>query len=100
MIERAVIISRGGPLDFELAVTNSAPPPPSSKSQPGETGDKVGAEFLTEPEMLQRERENLAAVLDKANWKIKGADGAAELLGVKPTTLLSRMKKMGLGRPK
>jgi len=99
VIERAVIISRGGPLDFELAVTNSAPPPPSSKSQPGETGDKVGAEFLTEPEMLQRERENLAAVLDKANWKIKGADGAAELLGVKPTTLLSRIKKMGLKRP-
>ena len=100
VIERAVIISRGGPLDFELAVTNSAPPPPSSKSQPGETGDKVGAEFLTEPEMLQRERENLAAVLDKANWKIKGADGAAELLGVKPTTLLSRIKKMGLKRSK
>ena len=99
VIERAVIISRGGPLDFELAVANSAPPPPSSKSQPGETGDKVGAEFLTEPEMLQRERENLAAVLDKANWKIKGADGAAELLGVKPTTLLSRIKKMGLKRP-
>src|SRR5437867_9441942 len=100
VIERAVIISRGGPLDFELAVTNSAPPPPSSKSQPGETGDTVGAEFLTEPEMLQRERENLAAVLDKANWKIKGADGAAELLGVKPTTLLSRIKKMGLKRSK
>jgi transcriptional regulator with GAF, ATPase, and Fis domain len=100
VIERAVIISRGGPLDVELTVTNSALPPPSSKSQPGETGDKVGAEFLTEPEMLQRERENLAAVLAKANWKIKGADGAAELLGVKPTTLLSRMKKMGLKRSK
>ena len=100
MIERAVIISRGGPLDFDLAVTNSAPPPPSSKSQPGESGDKARHEFLTEAEMLLRERENLGAVLDKANWKIKGADGAAELLGVKPTTLLSRMKKMGLNRLK
>jgi DNA-binding NtrC family response regulator len=29
LIERAVIISRGGPLDFDLALTNSAPPPPS-----------------------------------------------------------------------
>jgi len=99
VIERAVIISRGGPLDFELAVTNSAPSPSSSKSQPEEPGDKAGPEFLTETEMLRRERENLAAVLDKANWKIKGADGAAELLGVKPTTLLSRIKKMGLKRP-
>lgn len=48
--------------------------------------------------MLRRERENLMVVLDKAGWKIKGADGAAELLGVKPTTRLSRMKKMGLKR--
>jgi transcriptional regulator with GAF, ATPase, and Fis domain len=100
VIERAVIISRGGPLDFDLAVTNPAPSPSSSKSQAGEPGDKAGPEFLTETEMLRRERQNLAAVLEKANWKIKGADGAAELLGVKPTTLLSRMKKMGLGRPK
>jgi len=99
VIERAVIISRGGPLDFDLPVTNSAPLPPSSKSQPGEPGDKAGPQFLTETEMLLRERENLGAVLEKANWKIKGADGAAELLGVKPTTLLSRMKKMGLSRP-
>lgn len=49
--------------------------------------------------MLRRKRANLIAVLDQAGWKIKGPDGAAELLGVKPTTLLSRMKKMGLKRP-
>jgi len=48
--------------------------------------------------MLRRERENLRVALEKAGWKIKGADGAAELLGIKPTTLLSRMKKMGLNR--
>jgi len=46
--------------------------------------------------MRQRERENLSTVLDKTGWKIKGADGAAELLGVKATTLLSRLKSMGL----
>jgi transcriptional regulator with GAF, ATPase, and Fis domain len=49
--------------------------------------------------MMQRERENLLAVLNKAGWKIKGADGAAELLGVKPTTLVSRLKKLRLKRP-
>ena len=48
--------------------------------------------------MLRRERDNLLVVLEKTGWKIKGADGAAELLGVKPTTLLSRIKKMGLRR--
>ena len=55
-------------------------------------------EFLTEPEIQRRERENLRIVLQKTGWKIKGADGAAELLGVKPTTLISRIKKMGLKR--
>ncbi len=49
--------------------------------------------------MLLRERENLLVVLQKTDWKIKGVNGAAELLGVKPTTLLSRMKKMGIKRP-
>jgi transcriptional regulator with GAF, ATPase, and Fis domain len=46
----------------------------------------------------RRERENVCAVLQKAGWKIRGINGAAELLGVKPTTLISRMEKMGLKR--
>jgi transcriptional regulator with GAF, ATPase, and Fis domain len=45
------------------------------------------------------ECENLFAALWKTNLKIKGADGAAELLGVKLATLLTRMKKTGLKRP-
>jgi len=48
--------------------------------------------------MRRRERENLFAVLRKTGWKIKGVDGAAELLGVKPTTRISRIEKMGLKR--
>jgi formate hydrogenlyase transcriptional activator len=96
VIERAVILARGGVLYFDLPVNDSTPMPPSPKPRPG---DQAGPAFLTEAEMLRRERENLIAVLERAQWKIKGAEGAAELLGVKPTTLLSRMKKMGLKRP-
>ena len=55
-------------------------------------------EFLTELEIQRRERENLWIILQKTGWKIKGADGAAELLGIKPTTMTSRIKKMGLTR--
>jgi transcriptional regulator with GAF, ATPase, and Fis domain len=62
------------------------------------TAERSEPEFLTEPEIQRRERENLRTVLNKTGWKIKGADGAAELLGVKPTTLISRIKKMGLKR--
>jgi transcriptional regulator with GAF, ATPase, and Fis domain len=96
VIERAVILARGGPLHFDLPVTDAAPAPPSSRTPPG---DSSGPEFLTEAEMQQRERDNLRVVLERAGWKIKGPDGAAELMGVKPTTLLSRMKRMGLRRP-
>ena len=96
VIERAVILARGGPLFFDLPATDSAPPATTSAPHPG---PKAGVEFFTEAEMQRRERENLVAVLERAGWKIKGADGAAELLGIKPTTLLSRMKKMEIKRP-
>jgi transcriptional regulator with GAF, ATPase, and Fis domain len=95
VIERAIIVAGGKALDFELPMANVAP----MLSLPVfETRDSVEPEFLTEPEIQRRERENLRIVLQKSGWKIKGADGAAELLGVKPTTLISRIKKMGLKR--
>ena len=97
VIERAVILARGGALEFDLpAGSDTLPMAPASKVVDAANPDR---EFFTEPEMQQRERENLLTVLKKSGWKIKGADGAAELLGVKPTTLLSRMKKIGLKRP-
>ena len=58
-----------------------------------------GTAILTEAEMRDRERENLLAALKQTRWKLSGPDGAAELLGIKPTTLASRMKKMGIERP-
>ena len=95
VIERAVILARGGALRFDVPASGNISNPPPAKT-PRE--ENAGPEFFTEAEMLRRERENLLKVLEKTGWKIKGADGAAELLGVKPTTLLSRMKKMGLER--
>jgi len=96
VIERAVIVSRGGALDFDLPVPDSPPAAPHFAPQAADANEP---EILTEPEMQRRERENLLAALTKTNWKIRGADGAAELLGLKPTTLVTRMQKMGLKRP-
>jgi DNA-binding NtrC family response regulator len=95
VIERAIIVARGNVLEFDLPMAISAPLPAPSFF---EGNDAVQPEFLTEPEIQRRERENLCMVLEKTGWKIKGADGAAELLGLKPTTLISRIKKMGLKR--
>ena len=96
VIERAVILARGGAIEFELPVDGLSAAA-SPMEHPLETGAK--AEFLTELEMRRYERDNLRTVLEKTDWKIKGADGAAELMGVKPTTLLSRIKSLGLERP-
>jgi DNA-binding NtrC family response regulator len=96
VIERAVIFAQGGALEFDLPVTSSSVDPSFIGPRDSE---QVEPEYLTESEMRRRERDNLFAVLRKAAWKIKGVDGAAELLGVKPTTLISRIEKLGLKRP-
>jgi transcriptional regulator with GAF, ATPase, and Fis domain len=96
VIDRAVIISRGRALDFDLPAAETTQVPARRAAR---TAGNTEPEFLTETELQRRERENLLIILEKANWKIKGAGGAAELLGVNSATLLSRMKKMGLRRP-
>ena len=96
VIERAAIFARGGALEFDLPVTGASVDPPSFGPQ---YSDGLDPEYLTESEMRRRERENLLAILQKTGWRIKGSDGAAELLGVKATTLVARIKKMGFNRP-
>ena len=82
-------------LQFDLVAADlgalSPPPPPS--------GNGAESPILTEVEWRQRERENMHAALVKSGWRVHGEGGAAERLGLKPTTLISRMKKMGLKRP-
>ena len=92
VIERAVILSSGNRLRLDL-VLPQAEAGTMSKPAPDE------GEFLTEKEMLQLQRDNLCAAMAAADWRISGEGGAAELLGVKPTTLTYRMKQLGVKRP-
>ena len=96
VIERAVIFARGGTLEFDLLVDGSSV---NLSCHEAQDGDSPAPEYVTESELRRRERENLLAILEKTQWKIKGTDGAAELLGVSPATLFSRIKKMGFKRP-
>lgn len=95
VIERAIIVAQGKALEFELPTMTVAPALPALRFR-NVAADE--AEFMTEPEIQRRDRDNLRIVLNKTGWRIGGARGAAELLGVKPTTLISRIKKMGLRR--
>ena len=97
VIERAVILARGGPLQFDLPSTDSKLPPPLEAATPASPAD--APECLTDHEIQQRERDNLLSVLTKACWRLKGPGGAAELLGLKPSTLRSRIKAFNLRRP-
>ena len=49
--------------------------------------------------LIEVERDHIRAVLEHTGWRVRGTGGAAELLGMKPTTLDSRMVKLGIRRP-
>jgi transcriptional regulator with GAF, ATPase, and Fis domain len=94
VIERAVITSRGGAVRFDLDQEDLAPQ--VKRNPPSEVRRKTRSDVVTEAERTGAERENILIALERAHWKIYGPGGAAELLGVKPTTLASRIKKMGI----
>ena len=45
------------------------------------------------------ERNHIEAVLESTQWRVRGVGGASEILGLKPTTLEARMRKLGVSRP-
>jgi transcriptional regulator with GAF, ATPase, and Fis domain len=94
--ERALILAQHGLLHFDLPVGGVRHS--MFLTLDSSSGDDQ-APILTEEEMQRRDRDNIAAALQRSGWKIHGRGGAAELLGIKPTTLVSRMKKLGLKRP-
>jgi transcriptional regulator with GAF, ATPase, and Fis domain len=87
VIERAVILSRGGPLHFQLE--ESAPSPISPALTPTPS---------TQKEWLQSQKPVIEAALKKSGGRIYGPGGAAELLGLRPTTLTSRIAALGIKR--
>jgi transcriptional regulator with GAF, ATPase, and Fis domain len=97
VIERAVILSRGKVLRLDLAMADilNAPAASAAEAAAENGGDRV----LSEAELRALEKNNMLAALRLANWRVSGPDGAAKLLGIKPTTFTDRMKKYGIGRP-
>jgi formate hydrogenlyase transcriptional activator len=45
------------------------------------------------------ERQHIRDILEQINWRVSGEKGAAKILGLNPTTLEARMKKLGIARP-
>lgn len=55
--------------------------------------------ILRAQDLKRNEKANLLACLKQCDWKVYGTGGAAEMLGMKPTTLIYRMKILGIRRP-
>jgi PAS domain S-box-containing protein len=94
VIERAVILARDGQLQFDLPHRNSSSQPFNSSVVQPDGGQEE--EDLSFDELEVREREIVLAALRRTNWKIYGGDGAAALLRIKPTTMVSKMKRLNV----
>jgi transcriptional regulator with GAF, ATPase, and Fis domain len=81
IVERAMIVATGP----ELTIALPAPSTRSTKSS---------------LKLADVEKEHIRGVLESTGWRIRGAAGAANCLGLRPTTLETRMAKLGLVRPK
>jgi formate hydrogenlyase transcriptional activator len=84
LIERAVILSPSPVLHIPLSELKSNP-----------DGHATGLATLAEAE-----RDHIVRALEESKWVLGGAKGAAALLGMKRTTLQSRMQKLGISRPR
>ncbi len=96
VIERAVILSGGKVLRLDLAMADlfgSAARSNGVRARPDER-------IRTEVEMVALQKANIERALAACDWRVSGRNGAAKLLGLKPTTLADRMRKFKLSRPR
>ena len=82
IIERAIITSRGNKLNIGNWLT--------TKSRKPKKEDFLSLEAI--------QKKHIVEVLKHTNWKVSGTGGAAEILGMRPTTLYSRMDKLEIKR--
>jgi PAS domain S-box-containing protein len=94
VIERAVILSTGNVLRLDVSMPDIKPDSvaPVITELPGDA-------VLSEKEMREFQKRNTVAALKQTNWRVSGEGGAADLLGVKPTTLADRIRTFGIKRP-
>lgn len=92
LVERAIIVSQHGEVDWLRIIPNS--------NLTASAASVIEAErIFSAEEWLEMERANIRRALRHTNWKISGEKGAASLLGLKPTTLTSKIKALGITRP-
>jgi len=97
VVERAVILSPGTTLQIPVGDLKPATVPenetiPSNNSAPNGNSARHAS-------LADAEREHILRTLRETEWVLGGPKGAAARLGMKRTTLQSKMKKLGIARP-
>jgi PAS domain S-box-containing protein len=96
VMERALITSPEGQLRLEGILSEVGKEPARASSAP----PPAAREIVTDKRLRRLERDNMIAALERAEWRVSGKDGAAELLGISPSTFKSRMKALAIERPR
>lgn len=92
VIERAVIVSDGP--DLQLVETTDEGSLYASRDP-----EPVSVEPWTAKPLVEAERHHILSALQATGWRIEGPRGSARLLGINPSTLRTRMKKLAITRP-
>ncbi|SHG22015.1 sigma 54-interacting transcriptional regulator [Flagellimonas flava] len=92
LVERAIIVSKNGEVDWINII-------PNIKGKQKDLSDIETSRIYTSTEWQDMERDNILRALKLTQWKISGERGAAKLLGLRPTTLTSKIKALGIARP-
>ncbi|MEW5978292.1 MAG: sigma 54-interacting transcriptional regulator [Acidobacteriota bacterium] len=96
VIERALITSRGGPLRFDRVLPEAVA---ASRFEVESNAAGTPREILDERKIREMERANMLAALEQSGWRVGGDQGAAQLIGISPSTFKSRMKALNIKRP-
>jgi len=96
VIQRAVILSKGVRLRLDIALADL----PATATATSASDAEMPEVILTDRECRARERANLMKALQRADGRIYGQGGAAELLAINPTTLASRLRALKIAAPK
>ncbi len=100
VVERAVIVSHGRKLSLELPDGITATAGGRQGARVASIAEGTEQSVIPEQEWREREKANILAALRQTGFRISGPTGAAELLGINAATLTSRMKAMGIRRPR
>jgi PAS domain S-box-containing protein len=98
--ERAVITSRDGRLNLDRALPDVGSVTINAAPTHAEAIEAASERILQIRDLQQLERRNILRALESTTWRVAGKDGAAELLGMNPSTLNSRIRALRIQRPK